>query len=113
MKNKMRAFNFLLIMAILTATSVAIISPIASYPAQAQRGKKVFTKVSQVAKKLCELGGCWYIVEEVIEYFTQDNQGDNSVCNNAPGKGCTIRTGGGNITKIGERRRTISKTRIR
>lgn len=112
MKSEMRAVNFLLIVAILAATSVAIISPIASYPVQAQRGKNVFKKVGQFAKKLCEIGGCFYIIEEVEEYFTRDNQGD-SICNNAPGKGCTIRTGEGNITKIGERRRIISKTRIR
>jgi hypothetical protein len=111
----MKKIKFLLIITILSVafTNIAIINPITSYPAQAQKGKVIFTKIKQVGKKLCELGGCWYIVEEVIEYFTQDNQENNSVCNNAPGKGCTIRTGAGNPIKIGERRRVISKNRIR
>jgi hypothetical protein len=71
-----------------------------------------FTKIKEVARKVCEIGGCFFIVEQVIEYFQTpaDTPADPNMCS---GKGCsTIRTGG-NAVKVGETRTTIRKVRIR
>jgi predicted peroxiredoxin len=96
-----------------TIPTVAIGSAIAittvAAPAQAAK----FTKVTEFVKKVCEIGGCFYVVEKVVEYFqtSSSSTSDAPDCSLAA-KGCTIRTGG-NAVKIGETRTIIRKVRIR
>ncbi|WP_310413928.1 hypothetical protein [Chamaesiphon sp. OTE_8_metabat_110] len=59
--------------------------------------------MKDIAKKVCELGACWAIVERVTEYFTT-SQAVPEFPNMFSGKGCsTIRTGVSAV-KIGETR---------
>jgi hypothetical protein len=89
--------------------AVSIVSPINTPPAQASK----FTKVKEIAKYVCEIGGCFYIVEQVAEYFQSpsNNTSDASNCSSSA-KGCTVRTGGSAV-KIGETRTIIRKVRVR
>jgi hypothetical protein len=87
--------------------SAIVINAVAA-PAQASK----FTKIKEVVRKVCEIGGCFFIVEQVVEYFQapSDTPADPNMCS---GKGCsTIRTGG-NAVKVGETRTIIRKVRIR
>jgi hypothetical protein len=107
---KLAAFaTAMIIPLVITPTLVsAIVTNAVAAPAQG----KTFTKVKDIAKKVCELGGCWAIIERVTEYFTtsQDLSESPSMCS---GKGCsTIRTGGSAV-KTGETRTIVSKVRIR
>jgi hypothetical protein len=89
-----------------TLGSVVVINAIAT-PAQASK----FTKIKEVVRKVCEIGGCFFIVEQVVEYFQipSDTPVSPNICS---GKGCsTIRTGG-NAVKVGETRTIIRKVRI-
>lgn len=94
------------------AIGSAIAINVVAAPAQA---KIKFKKVTEFAKRVCEIGGCFYIVEQVTEYFQapSNNTSDAPNCSlNA--KGCTTPTGGsGNAVKIGETRTIIRKVRIR
>jgi hypothetical protein len=90
-----------------TFGSAIVINAVAA-PAQASK----FTKIKEVARRVCEIGGCFFIVEQVVEYFQtpSDTQASPNMCS---GKGCsTIRTGG-NAVKVGETRTIIRKVRIR
>jgi hypothetical protein len=94
-------------MPIIALGSAIAINAIA-VPAQASK----FTKVKEFVKKVCEIGGCFWVVEQVVEYF-ETPQDVPSSSNNCSGKGCsTIRTGG-NAVKVGETRTIIRKVRIR
>jgi hypothetical protein len=95
-------------MPIVAVGSVIAINAVAA-PAQASK----FTKIKEAVKKVCEIGGCFYVVEQVVEYF----QTSSSSTSDAPdcsfsAKGCTVRTGGSAV-KIGETRTIIRKVRIR
>jgi hypothetical protein len=93
-------------------SAVSIMAPITTNAIAAPVQGKTLTKVKDISRRLCELGGCWAIVERVTEYFStsQDVPEAPSMCS---GKGCnTIRTGG-SVVKIGETRTIISKVRIR
>jgi hypothetical protein len=101
------ATNPLFSMPAVVLGSAIVINAVA---APAQAGK--FTKIREVARKVCEIGGCFFIVEQVVEYFQtpSDTPVDPNMCS---GKGCsTIRTGG-NAVKVGETRTIIRKVRIR
>jgi hypothetical protein len=51
-------------MPIVTVGSAIAINAVAA-PAQASR----YTKVREFIKKVCEIGGCFLVVEQVVEYF--------------------------------------------
>jgi hypothetical protein len=89
--------------------AASIVAPINTPPAQASK----FTKVKEVARKACEIGGCFFIVEQVVEYFQTPSSTSNDPDCSLAAKGCTIRTGGGSDVKIGETRTIIRKVRIR
>jgi hypothetical protein len=83
--------------------TVAIGRAIAISTVAATAQAKNFTKVKDIAKKVCELGACWAIVERVTEYYTPPQVVTESP-NMFSGKGCsTIRTGV-SVVKIGETR---------
>jgi hypothetical protein len=93
-------------------TTASIVAPIATNAIAAPVKGKTLTKVKDITRQLCQIGGCWSIVERVTEYFStyQDVPESSNTCS---GKGCsTIRSGGSEV-KIGETRTIISKVRIR
>jgi hypothetical protein len=95
-------------MPIVTVGSAIAINAVAA-PAQAG----TFKKFTEVAKRVCEIGGCFYIVEQVVEYFQTSSSSTSDAPNcSLAAKGCTIRTGGSAV-KIGETRTIIRKVRIR
>jgi hypothetical protein len=96
-----------------TIPTVAIGSAIAITTVAAPAQAGTFTKVKEVVKKVCEIGGCFYIVEQVVEYFKTNSSSTSDAPNcSLAAKGCTIRTGGSEV-KIGETRTIIRKVRIR
>jgi hypothetical protein len=91
---------------IVGGSAIAVIA--IATPAQANK----FEKVKKIVTKVCEVGGCFYVVEQVVEYF-QTSQNVSESPDMCSGKGCsTIRTGG-NAVKVGETRTIIRKVRIR
>jgi hypothetical protein len=94
-------------MPIVAVGSAIAINAVAA-PAQASK----FTKVKEFIKKVCEIGGCFYVVEQVVEYFETSPNVPASP-NNCSGKGCSTIRSGGNAVKVGETRTIIRKVRIR
>jgi hypothetical protein len=96
---------------IIIPTVVPVVT-IATNAVAAPASGRTFTKIKELVKKVCEIGGCFWVVEQVVEYF-ETPQDVPSSPNNCSGKGCsTIRTGG-NAVKVGETRTIIRKIRIR
>ncbi|WP_373547760.1 hypothetical protein [Chamaesiphon sp.] len=96
---------------VIIPTVVPVVT-IASNAVAAPASGRTFTRIKEIARKICEIGGCFYIVEQVVEYFQtpSDTPASPNMCS---GKGCsTIRTGG-NAVKVGETRTIIRKVRIR
>jgi hypothetical protein len=106
------AFAAYVTSSVIIVPTVALVRAIAINTVAAPAQAKNFTKVKDIAKKVCELGACWAIVEHVTEYFTT-SQTVPEPPNMFSGKDCsTIRTGS-SVVKIGETLTIVIKVCIR